>query len=169
MKPSTSILSTALAREAIGATALPAVDLTPTIDPTFTTPAVAMAMTSVSNFGSKGTITSPVLPAHSTPALVGIGPAPISLTITVVNSHGAAITTSHAHGAGGPAASGEIGHGTIAAGATASFVAPRNWSGIVAVNDARYDVTDNDSLVEGSFKWVEDYDRWVVDLDISYV
>lgn len=149
---------------ALTATALPAaIDLTPITNNHSSTAA------SVSNAGIEGTISSSIPPFHTTPILGSITPAPTSLTVAMINSHDSAITTSHAHGAGDPTASGEVGHGTIEAGATASFVAPKNWSGIVAVNDAMYEITTNDSLIEGSFKWVEMYHQWVVDLDVSYV
>lgn len=81
-----------------------------------------------------------------------------------------AISTSHAHQPGGPTAfSGYVGEGTIDSNATASFVVPSNWSGNVAVNDARYDVNGNVSMIEANcFQ-----NTWskvpVVDVDVSYV
>lgn len=136
---------------------------------------VAIAVTtspaaSGNSSSSSGTIAASVLTLHTTvPYIPGMPPAPTALTVTIVNSYGSALTTSHAQGAGGPAASASASQGTIAAGATASFVAPWNWSGIVAINDAKYDITDNDGLIEGSFKWIQLYRRWVVDIDVSYV
>lgn len=168
MKALSLLFSTIMAFMALMVAALPAaIDLTAITNAPSSSSSSSTA--SISNAGVEGTITSSVPPFHTTPTFGGISPAPTLLTVTVVNALDSAITTSHAHGAGDPTASGEVGHGTIAAGATASFVAPKNWSGIVAINDAKYDITANDSLIEGSFKWVEVYRQWVIDLDVSYV
>lgn len=127
----------------------------------------------VSNEGTEGLITTSLHPiktsgVHGDEIIQDIPVAAQFLTITVVNSYESAITTSHAREAGSPAATGIVGQGTMEVGAMASFIAPQNWSGIVAINNAKYNITGDDSLIEASFKWVEMYNRWVVDLDVSY-
>ena len=104
------------------------------------------------------------------PLVVEIASPPEYLTFTVVNSHGDAISTSHAHAANGPSAvSGNVGPGTMAAGATASFAVPTGWAGNVAINDAGWTITGDDSLIEGSFVVPQGYSVAVADVDVSYV
>jgi hypothetical protein len=104
------------------------------------------------------------------PLIVDIASPPQYLTITVINSHGDAISTSHAHAANGPSAvSGNVGPGTMANGATAAFALPTGWSGNVAINDAGFEITGDDSLIEASFVVPVDYSVAVADVDVSYV
>jgi hypothetical protein len=95
---------------------------------------------------------------------------PQYMTISVINMHGDAITTSHAHNAGSPSAvSGNVGPGTMAAGATAVFAVPTGWAGNVAINDGRYAITGDDTLIEGSFDVQGNSGYAIVDVDVSYV
>lgn len=74
---------------------------------------------------------------------------PTFLTISLINSHTAAISTTHNSNRGAPApASGSTSPGTLAAGATAAIAVPTNWAGIISVNDAQYPVSDKNSLIE---------------------
>lgn len=93
---------------------------------------------------------------------------PEYLTITVINSHGDAISTSHVHDADSPSAvGGVVTPGTMANGATATAVYPTGWAGNIAINDAGFELTGDDSLIEASFV---DYEGVaVVDVDVSYV
>ena len=103
---------------------------------------------------------------------VDIASPPEFLTIQVVNSHGDAITTSHAHATTGPSAiSGNTLPGTIANGATAAFAVPTGWVGNVAINDAGSEITGDDSLIEANFivPPTGGYTVAVADVDVSYV
>ncbi|OJJ42225.1 hypothetical protein ASPZODRAFT_155442 [Penicilliopsis zonata CBS 506.65] len=124
--------------------------------------------------GTEGIIASSIffpLPPTAVPATmegVALADPPEYFTLVVINSHGDDITTSHAHAADSPTAvSGDVGPGTMTNGATASVLYPTGWAGNVAINDANYEITGDDSLIEASFV-VED-DVAVVDVDISYV
>lgn len=124
--------------------------------------------------GTEGTIASTVRIAGPTaaPNIHGleIAAAPQFLTITVINSHGDAISTSHAHDPNGPSAvSGNVGPGTMANGATAAFAVPTGWIGNVAINDAGWAITGDDSLIEGNFVVPQGSSEAVADVDISYV
>jgi hypothetical protein len=104
------------------------------------------------------------------PAVIDIASPPQYLTITVINKHGDAITTSHVHNAGGPSAvSGNVGPGTMANGATAAFAVPTGWAGNVMINDAQWAITGDDSLIEASFVVPNGYSVAVADVDVSYV
>jgi hypothetical protein len=104
------------------------------------------------------------------PLIIDIASPPEYLTITIINSHGDAISTSHAHAADGPSAvSGDVAPGTMANGATAAFALPTGWSGNVAINDAGWEITGDDSLIEASFVVPVDYSVAVADVDVSYV
>jgi hypothetical protein len=96
---------------------------------------------------------------------------PEYLTIEIINMHGDAISTSHAHAQGGPmAVSGNVGPGTMAKGETAAFALPTGWAGNVAINDAGSEITGDDSLIEASFVIPDSsYSVAVVDVDVSYV
>ncbi|KAI1073763.1 hypothetical protein F5B20DRAFT_597267 [Whalleya microplaca] len=95
---------------------------------------------------------------------------PKYLTITVVNSQSAPVSTSHARNAGAPApVSGNVGAGTIAAHATAVFAVPTGWAGNVAVVPASHPISNDDSLIEASFVKPSGYSVAVADVDISYV
>lgn len=124
--------------------------------------------------GTEGTIASTVRIAGPTaaPNIHGleIAAAPQFLTITVINSHGDAISTSHAHDPNGPSAvSGNVGPGTMANGATAAFAVPTGWIGNVAINDAGWAITGDDSLIEGNFVVPQGSTEAVADVDVSYV
>lgn len=104
------------------------------------------------------------------PAVIEIASPPEYLTITVINSHGDAISTSHVHAVGAPSAvSGNVGPGTMAAGETAAFALPTGWSGNVAINDAGWELTGDDTLIEASFVVPDGYSVAVADVDVSYV
>lgn len=148
--------------------------------PTLTVAAITAAVTepaiyagassdpSISNTGSETTI-STVHHEMLVPTGLVMAPGPASLTITVVNSYGSPLSTAHALGEGS-AAVGNVGSGTMAAGASATFTAPQGWTGNVAVNDAKYGVDNADaSLIEANLKYQAIYDTYVVDFDISYV
>ncbi|KUI62551.1 hypothetical protein VP1G_09662 [Cytospora mali] len=99
---------------------------------------------------------------------VDVGPE--YLTIQIINSHGDTITTSHARNAGSPTAvGGAIGPGIMTNGETAAFAVPTGWAGNVAINDAGWSITGDDSLLEASYVVADGYDFAVADVDISYV
>ena len=128
--------------------------------------------------GTEGIITStPVggaLAPNKTPPpadeQVALANPPQYMTISIVNMHGDAITTSHAHNSGTPGAvSGNVGPGVIPNGATAAFAVPTGWAGNVAINDGGYQITGDDTLIEGSFQVQGGSGPAVVDVDVSYV
>ncbi|KAK8030292.1 hypothetical protein PG990_000026 [Apiospora arundinis] len=95
---------------------------------------------------------------------------PALLTISLVNSYSAAISTTHNSNAGAPPpVSGPTTPGTLAAGATAAIAVPTDWAGIISVNDAKYPASDGNSLVEANYqnRTVEGYA--IADVDVSYV
>ncbi|KAH8660397.1 hypothetical protein BX600DRAFT_488573 [Xylariales sp. PMI_506] len=95
---------------------------------------------------------------------------PEYLTITFINSHGSPISTQHVHDPSAPAAvSGYVSPGTMANGATAAFAVPTGWIGNVAFADAAYEITGDDTLLEGNFIVPDGYDFAVADIDVSYV
>ncbi|KAK9420157.1 hypothetical protein SUNI508_06685 [Seiridium unicorne] len=101
---------------------------------------------------------------------ININSPPQYLTITVVNKHGDAISTSHVHDPNAPAAvSGNVGPGTMANGATAAFAVPTGWIGNVAINDAAWALTGDDTLIEANFIIPSGYSVAVADVDVSYV
>lgn len=110
-------------------------------------------------------------PVTSTWTGVGPGPGPEYLTISIVNSHSHAISTSHNHYPKGPAplSASQLGPGTIAAGSSATFAVPTGWIGNVAVVDARYNITTDDTLVESNYVIPERGNHAVADVDISFV
>ncbi|KAL7919956.1 hypothetical protein ACQKWADRAFT_322539 [Trichoderma austrokoningii] len=106
--------------------------------------------------GTEGTIASTVRIAGPTAAPnihgLDIDSPPQFLTITVINSHGDATSTSHAHDPNGPSAvSGNLGPGTMANGATAAFAVPTGWIG-----NGNFVVPHGSSIA-------------VADVDVSYV
>lgn len=112
--------------------------------------------------------------AASSAAVVTGGPG--ALTITVVNSMSAAVSTSYVHNAGVPGlVAGGTGTGALGPGQTATIVAPRGWAGNVAVNlekdpetGEKYEMNGDTSLLEGSLmEWGGLGYR--VDMDVSYV
>lgn len=118
-----------------------------------------------------GAMASPT-PKSAAADSANIASPPEYLTITVINSHGDAISTSHAHAATAPmAVSGNVGPGTMANGATAAFAVPTGWIGNVAINDAAYTITGDDSLIEANFVVppTGGYTVAVADVDVSYV
>ncbi|KAK8017850.1 hypothetical protein PG993_014176 [Apiospora rasikravindrae] len=100
---------------------------------------------------------------------------PSLLTISVVNSHTAAISTTHNSNAGAPSpVSGSLMPGTLAAGATGAIAVPTNWAGIISVNDAQYPISDENSLIEANYQYraveqyaIADVDRAISDKTIS--
>lgn len=94
---------------------------------------------------------------------------PSQLTITVVNKMSEDVSTSYVANAGAPGpVSGGTGTGTMAPGASATLVAPKDWAGNVAVNLEKYNMTGDTSLLEGSLKSWGDV-GYRVDMDVSYV
>lgn len=109
------------------------------------------------------------------PSYPQVTPAPFAkkrdlnqITVTMVNSMGAAITTSIASNAGSALASGGGSPtGTIAAGASASIVAPQGWAGNMAVGLANYSQLYMPSLMEAA---LTDFGAgYMFDIDVSYV
>jgi hypothetical protein len=95
---------------------------------------------------------------------------PDIVTITVINSYGGPITTSHSIASSVPTpVSGDVGTGTMSDGETASFAVPTGWIGNIAVNDAKYETTGDVSLIEANFVVPWEGTVAVVDVDISYV
>jgi hypothetical protein len=113
------------------------------------------------------------LPDSTTPApIVGGGPGAETVggyrIFTVVNSHTAAISTSHDDTVGTPTSNGgELAPGTMAPGAMATFAAPPGWVGNIAYGDASFPIGPSDSLIEANF--VEWFGSLRADFDISYV
>lgn len=90
------------------------------------------------------------------------------ITVTMVNSMAAAISTSIASNDGTALASGaDSPTGTIAAGASASIVAPQGWAGNMAVGLANYSGMYMPSLMEAALKTFGD--GYMFDIDVSYV
>ncbi|CRG86958.1 hypothetical protein PISL3812_03971 [Talaromyces islandicus] len=95
---------------------------------------------------------------------------PDIVTITVINSYGGPITTSHSIATSVPTpVSGDVSTGTMSDGETASFAVPTGWIGNIAVNDAQYETTGDVSLIEANFVVPWGGTVAVVDVDISYV
>ncbi|KAH8691612.1 hypothetical protein BGW36DRAFT_432160 [Talaromyces proteolyticus] len=95
---------------------------------------------------------------------------PEFVTITVINSYGSDITTSHSIATGAPTPiSGDVSTGTMTNGETAAFAVPTGWIGNIAVNDAKYATSGDDSLIEANFVIPYMGTVAVVDVDISYV
>lgn len=109
--------------------------------------------------------------ASSTWTGAGPAPGPEYLTISIVNSHGHALSTDHHSNPSGPAPTdlAQVGPGTIAAGSTATFAVPTGWIGNVAVVDARYNISNSDTLVEANYVIPNGYNYAVADVDISFV
>ncbi|KAK8110132.1 uncharacterized protein PG998_006589 [Apiospora kogelbergensis] len=100
----------------------------------------------------------------------GITQPPALLTISLVNSHAAAISTTHNSNAGAPSpVSGPTTPGTLAAGATAAIAVPTDWAGVISVNDASHAASNGNSLIEANYQYrtIEQYA--IADLDVSYV
>jgi hypothetical protein len=100
-------------------------------------------------------------------AVLAVDP-PEYLTIEIVNSHGDAITTSLSNAVSAPV-SGATGTGTMSKGETASVVFPTGWIGNFAINDALYEITGDDSLIEANFVVETGGTVATVDVDVSYV
>lgn len=121
---------------------------------------------------NEGNIESTFRAASSAAKIYGLGvaAAPEFLTITIINNQSDPISTSHAHDPGGPSAvSGGTGPGTLAASATAAFAVPTGWIGNIAVNDAKWTITGDDSLIEANFVIPQGSSIAVADVDVSYV
>lgn len=89
------------------------------------------------------------------------------ITITLVNSMKSAVSTSATGNAGAALLTG-AGTGTMAPGATASIVAPRDWAGNVAFGLAQYNGFDSPSLVEAGLSTFPGA-SYMMDIDVSYV
>lgn len=116
-----------------------------------------------------------VVLAAAAPSYPHVTPAPLAnkrdltqITVTMVNSMAAAVTTSIASNAGAALASGaDSPTGTIAAGASASIVAPQGWAGNMAVGLANYTQMYMPSLMEAA---LTDFGAgYMFDIDVSYV
>ncbi|KAK8067353.1 Osmotin- thaumatin-like protein [Apiospora hydei] len=167
----------ATARSALAA-ALP---LWPTMPPVYNQTEIPYVTTICSTFQYYPSITSTSssssMVVAASPSAQDIGGAtatttepPSLLTISVVNSHTAAISTTHNSNAGAPSpVSGSLMPGTLAAGATEAIAVPTDWAGIISVNDARYTPSDKNSLIEANYQYrsVERYA--IADVDVSYV
>lgn len=96
---------------------------------------------------------------------------PEFLTVHLVNSHTAAVTTAHVHDVDSPsAASGNVGRGTLACGSSASFAVPTNYVGNLALAEAEHPITADDTLIEINFVVATDFGNVAVaDVDVSYV
>lgn len=95
---------------------------------------------------------------------------PEYMTIVVVNSHGDTITTSLDTDPSAPTpVSGDTGAGTMTNGQTASIAVPTNWIGNMAINDALWGITGDDSLIESNFAIPQGGNVAVADIDVSYV
>ncbi|KAI0000609.1 Osmotin, thaumatin-like protein [Xylariaceae sp. FL0662B] len=118
-----------------------------------------------SSFAKANPFTSAPLSPSPVPRAAGGGP----YIITLVNSHTAAITTQRAQNlAVQTAVRAEREQATIEPHGSAIIEAPTGWAGRVAVQEAGYDMSDRDSLLEGSFIVQEDAKARIT-LDVSYV
>ncbi|KUL85351.1 hypothetical protein ZTR_07004 [Talaromyces verruculosus] len=107
---------------------------------------------------------------HTVAAALDYANPPEYLTIAVVNSHGDTITTSLDTNPGAPTpVSGNQGAGTMTNGETASIAVPTNWIGNMAINDALWGITGDDSLIESNFVVPYGGSVAVADIDVSYV
>lgn len=107
---------------------------------------------------------------HTVAADVDFANPPEYMTIVVVNSHGDTITTSLDTNPGSPTpVSGGKGAGTMTNGQTASIAVPTNWIGNMAINDALWGITGDDTLIESNFVVPSGGDVAVGDIDVSYV
>lgn len=114
--------------------------------------------------------------AAAMPSYPMVTPAPVAankrglaqITVTIVNNMSVPIATSIASNAGTGLASGaESPTGTIAAGASASIVAPQGWAGNMALGLANYSEMYMPSLMEAA---LTDFGAgYMFDIDVSYV
>ncbi|ROW06803.1 hypothetical protein VMCG_04225 [Cytospora schulzeri] len=114
--------------------------------------AIAGTEDGITNYGGEGTLTAAIFPPEKTGEGVvsanSITAGPALVTFTVVNKHSEAISTSHAHQAGGP---------TAVSG------------GNVAINDAGYDANGDFAIIEANHGQTEWFKVAVVGVDVSYV
>ncbi|KAK3354001.1 hypothetical protein B0T25DRAFT_569175 [Lasiosphaeria hispida] len=98
---------------------------------------------------------------------------PATMTMSIINSAGVVLTTTHGYNSGAVPVVGNSAPGTIAVGATAVAAMQTGWAGNVAFNDARWPILgDVESLIEGSFvTWpgTVNENTGVISLDVSYV
>lgn len=117
--------------------------------------------------------------AAAVPPSAQVTPAPFAnkrditqATITIVNSMAAPLSTSVVSNPGNPTlvVGGATTTGTLAAGATATIVMPRDWSGNVALGMSNYSslaANNYPTLIEpGLTNWGNGY---MLDVDVSYV
>ncbi|KAJ4397483.1 hypothetical protein N0V93_001712 [Gnomoniopsis smithogilvyi] len=117
--------------------------------------------------------------AAAVPSYPHVTPAPLAnkrdltqITVTMVNSMAAPLTTAIASNPGvPPLASGAASlEGTLSAGGTASIVAPQGWAGNIAVGLANYTALYMPSLMEASLMTKSQSDPgFSFDIDVSYV
>ncbi|KAJ1329772.1 hypothetical protein MN608_06508 [Microdochium nivale] len=109
-------------------------------------------------------------PGVFVPAAGGLATPPKYLTVRIANKLSRPLSTTHARNWDSPTAVRGVGPpGTIAPSATASFVVPTDWAGMVAVGEARWGTPRDASLIEANFVAVRDYGMAVATVDISYV
>lgn len=102
----------------------------------------------------------------------GLPLGPEYLTISVINSHSNAISTVHNSNPSRPEPTNlsEVQPGTIAVGSTATFAVPTGWEGNIAVVDARYKLSNSDTLIEANYVIPGgEFTHAVADVDISHV
>ncbi|KAK7738385.1 hypothetical protein SLS53_006200 [Cytospora paraplurivora] len=95
---------------------------------------------------------------------------PKRLTITIENKMNEPLSTSYVTNPGAPTLlRGDEQPSTMAASATTSIVVPSGWAGNIAMGLAKYAMTGDTSLIEGSLTKQMDNPYLSVDIDVSYV
>ncbi|EED20759.1 conserved hypothetical protein [Talaromyces stipitatus ATCC 10500] len=128
------------------------------------------APTPASGFATHGLAIDGAMTTRSIAAGIKYANPPECMTIVVVNSHGDTITTALDTNPSAPTpVSGNTVPGTMTNGETASIAVPTNWIGNLAINDARWGLTGDDSLIEANFVVPYGESVAVGDIDVSYV
>ncbi|KAI0140012.1 hypothetical protein F4776DRAFT_571493 [Hypoxylon sp. NC0597] len=98
-------------------------------------------------------------------------PSTDNYTVTLINSHTAAVVTLHAQGENSPTAIRQENDAhTIGRSETATFAIPTRWTGRVAMFEDGYsDIQNRATLLEGSFMNATTFGPAVIALDVSYV
>lgn len=121
-------------------------------------------------FATHGLAVDGAMAVHTVAAALDYASPPEYMTIVFVNSHGDTITTSLDTNPNAPTpVSGATGAGTMTNGQTASIAVPTNWIGNMAINDALWEITGDDSLIEANFVIPYEGTVAVADIDVSYV
>lgn len=95
---------------------------------------------------------------------------PKRLTVTIENKMKEPLSTSYVTNPGAPTlVRGDEEPGTMAASATTSIVVPSGWAGNIAMGLAKYAMSGDVSLIEGSLTKQMDNPYLSVDMDVSYV